>query len=74
MDADKVINVDENEFDESQQYDNDNEDEFLEKRENYLGNLVLRTRSILFNQLKRVTFIYNLKNLNFTILLINLIH
>jgi hypothetical protein len=52
MDSDRIICLNEDENDESPNFND--EDEFLDKKDNYLGNLVLKTRSILFDQLKRV--------------------
>jgi hypothetical protein len=50
----KNINMSEVEFveDEDDQYGD--EEETLEEKENFLGNIVLKTRSFVYNQLKRV--------------------
>jgi hypothetical protein len=66
MACDRILNVNEEEFNENLNYNN--EDELLDKEENYLGNIVLRTRALLCNQLKRVTFSPNLIILNFKLI------
>lgn len=60
MDSDRIICLNEDDCDESQNYNS--EDEFLDKKDNYLGNLVLKTRSILFDQLNRVIIFLSFKN------------